>query len=57
MEIEEAEVIPPPKDECSKQKWGFLPILIDKIVQRRKKCKKAMKNALILPADTSNAET
>ena len=45
MEIEEAEVIPPPKDECSKQNWGFLPILIDKIVQRRKKCKKAMKNA------------
>jgi DNA polymerase alpha subunit A len=45
MEMEEMEVVPPPKEECSKEKWGFLPTLIDKIVDRRKKCKKAMKTA------------
>lgn len=45
MDIEEIEVVPPPKDECTREKWGFLPTLIDKIVDRRKKCKKAMKNA------------
>jgi DNA polymerase alpha subunit A len=39
------EVRPPPRDECAREKWGFLPQLIDKIVERRKKCKKAMKNA------------
>jgi DNA polymerase alpha subunit A len=38
-------VQPPPKEECKRDKWGFLPTLIDKIVDRRKKCKKAMKNA------------
>lgn len=46
MEVEEEiEVMPPPKEECTRERWGFLPTLIDKIVDRRKKCKKAMKNA------------
>ena len=39
---------PPGKMECAREKWGFLPQLIDKIVMRRKECKKRMKNA---PAD------
>lgn len=39
------EVHPPEKSECSKDKWGFLPQLIDKIVERRKKAKKDMKKA------------
>lgn len=45
MEEEEFSVAPPPKEEYSKDKWGFLPQLIDKIVDRRNKCKKSMKNA------------
>jgi DNA polymerase alpha subunit A len=36
---------PPPKEECTKEKWGFLPKLIDGIVNQRQKCKKAMKTA------------
>ena len=36
---------PPPKEECTKDKWGFLPRLIDGIVNQRQKCKKAMKTA------------
>ena len=47
MEVEEhqIEVCPPEKGDCARPKWGFLPQLIDKIVERRKKCKKAMKTA------------
>ena len=29
----------------SREKWGFLPLLIDKIVERRKLCKRNMKKA------------
>ena len=39
------EVRPPAKSECTKDKWGFLPQLIDKIVTRRTQCKKSMKTA------------
>ena len=45
VEEEEWEVVPPPKEECEEKKWGFLPQLIDKIVQTRKACKKSMKTA------------
>ena len=45
IEGEDFEVVPPPMEECIESKWGFLPQLIDKIVQTRKGCKKNMKTA------------